>query len=91
MSLFPTATVTTVLTLPITGGTRFYQVLAYLPLAGDTTNYAAYALIAQDLTSTRIMTQVDGSKLAITLSGSTVRITQTSGITANVTAVANPI
>ena len=87
----PTATVTTVLTLPITGGTRFYQVLAYLPLAGDTTNYAAYALIAQDLTSTRIMTQVDGSKLAITLSGSTVRVTQTSGITANVTAVANPI
>ena len=65
--------------------------LAYLPLAGDTTNYAAYALIAQDLTSTRIMTQVDGSKLAITLSGSTVRVTQTSGITANVTAVANPI
>ena len=87
----PTATVTTVLTLPTTGGTKFYQVLAYLPLAGDTTNYAAYALITQDLTSTRIMTQVDGSRLAITLSGSAVRVTQTSGVTANVTAVANPI
>jgi len=63
-----TSTVTTVLTLPATGGTRFYQVLAYLPLAGDTIDYAAYALIAQDLTSNRIMTQVDGSRLAITLS-----------------------
>ena len=84
-------TATTVLTLPTTGGTRFYQVLVYLPLSGNTPAYAAYALIAQDLTSARIMTQVDGSRLAITLSGSNVQITQTSGITQNVTAVANPI
>lgn len=87
----PDNTATTVLSLPNTGGTRFYQVLAYLPLSGNTPAYAAYALIAQDLTSARIMTQVDGSRLAITLSGSNVQITQTSGITQNVTAVANPI
>ena len=84
-------TATTVLTLPTTGGTKFYQVLVSLPLTGNTPAYAAYAVIAQDLTSARIMTQIDGSRLAITLSGSNVQVTQTSGITQNVTAIANPI
>jgi hypothetical protein len=83
---------TTMFALPTTGGTRFYQVLAYLPLNGDTTNYAAYALIAQDLTSSRIITQVDGARLTITLSGSNVQVTQTSGANQDyVTAIANPI
>ena len=86
-----TSTATTAFALPTTGGTRFYQVLAYFPLSTDTVNYAAYALIAQDMTSTRIMSQVDGSRLFITLSGSNVQVTQTSGITQNVTIVAKPI
>lgn len=86
-----TSTATTAFALPTTGGTRFYQVLAYFPLNSDTVNYAAYALIAQDMTSTRIMSQVDGSRLFITLSGSNVQVTQTSGITQNVTIIAKPI
>lgn len=148
-------TVTTVLSLPNIGGTRFYQVFAYLPLVGNTPAYSAYAMISQDSTSNRIMTQVDGSRMFITLSSgasftaaiaattltvsvvtsgtiaigqvivgagvavgttitagsglswtvdtsqtvlstamvapSQVQVTQTSGITQNVTAVANPI
>ena len=151
----PTSTATTVLSLPNTGGTRFYQVFAYLPLTGNTPAYSAYAMITQDSTSNRIMTQVDGSRISITLSSgasftaaiaattltvsvvasgtiaigqvivgagvavgttitagsglswtvntsqtvlstamvapSQVQVTQTSGITQNVTAVANPI
>ena len=89
----PNNTATTAFALPTTGGTRFYQVLAFLPLCTDTVNYAAYALIAQDMTSTRIMSQVDGSRLFITLSGSNVQVTQTSGVVSgqNVTIVAKPI
>jgi hypothetical protein len=84
------STATTILTLPTTGS-NFYQVLVYLPLAGDTANYSAYAIVSQDLTSTRIMSQVNGTRMTISLVGQAIKATQTSGITQNITAIANAI
>ena len=84
------STATTILTLP-TVGSNFYQVLVYLPLAGDTANYSAYAVVSQDLTSTRIMSQVNGTRMVLSLVGQSIRATQTSGITQNITAIANAI
>lgn len=84
------STATTILTLP-TIGSNFYQVLVYLPLAGDTANYSAYAVVSQDLTSTRIMSQVNGTRMVLSLVGQAIKATQTSGITQNITAIANAI
>lgn len=84
------STATTILTLP-TVGSNFYQVLVYLPLAGDTANYSAYAIVSQDLTSTRIMSQVNGTRMTISLVGQSIKATQTSGIPQNITAIANAI
>ena len=84
------STATTILTLP-TVGSNFYQVLVYLPLAGDTANYSAYAVVSQDLTSTRIMSQVNGTRMVLSLVGQALKATQTSGITQNITAIANAI
>jgi len=85
----PNSTATTVLSLPNTGGTRFYQVFAYLPLAGNTPAYSAYAMITQDLTSNRIMTQVDGSRMFITLSSGASFTGSIAGTTLTVSAVAS--
>jgi len=85
----PNNTATTVLSLPNTGGTRFYQVFAYLPLVGNTPAYSAYAMITQDLTSNRIMTQVDGSRMFITLSSGASFTGSIAGTTLTVSAVAS--
>lgn len=81
---------TTVLTLPSTG-TNYYQVLVYLQNVGDTAHYSAYAVVAQDLSSARIMSQVNGSDMTISLVGLAIKATQTSGVVANVTAFASAI
>ena len=77
----PTGTATTVYTLPSSGHVKYFQVFIG-PGAGtaDTTNYAAYAIIAADSTA-RLMTVVQGGMLTISLSGLNIRITQGSGTT----------
>lgn len=81
----PNNAATTVLTLPSTGNSVF-QVFAYLPGAGAAATYGAYALIYQDLGTSRILSQVNGASLSITMSGQNVQVTQTSGVAQNVVA-----
>ena len=77
----PSATATTVYTLPSSGHIKYFQVFIG-PGAGtaDTANYAAYAIIAADSTA-RLMTVVQGGLVTISLSGLNIRITQGSGTT----------
>ena len=77
----PSATATTVYTLPSSGHIRYFQVFIG-PGQGtaDTNNYAAYAIIAADSTA-KLMTVVQGGLLTISLSGLNIRITQGSGTT----------
>lgn len=83
-SLIPTTTsctsgvATTVLTLPSTGN-NIYNVYAYIPNAGAATSYTATAIIAQATATSKIMSQVNGSLLTITLSGQNIQVTQSSG------------
>lgn len=80
-------TATTVLTLTNVGSNRFYHVAAYSPAVGA--NYAAYAVVYRDGTSAYIVSQTNGANLSITLSGLSVQVTQTSGITLSVFAKAS--
>ena len=82
-------TATTVLTLTNVGSNRFYNVVAYNPTNGAA--YAAYALVYRDGTNAYIISQTNGANLSITLSGLNVQVTQTSGITLNVSAKAAAI
>lgn len=81
---------TTVLTLPSTGNNMFH-VYAYLPGTGNAAAYGAYAVIYQDVASSRIMSQTNGSLLTITLSGQNVQVTQSSGATQAVYAMAQSL
>jgi hypothetical protein len=77
----PSATATTVYALPSSGQIRYFQV--FIGTGGgtaDTTNYAAYAIIAADSTA-RLMTVVQGGLMTISLSGLNIRVTQGSGVT----------
>jgi hypothetical protein len=81
---------TTVLTLPSTGN-NFYQVYAYIPLQGNATAYGAYAVIYQDLTTAKIISQTNGSLFTISLSGQNIQVTQTSGLSQLINIVAQVI
>ncbi len=72
---------TTIITLPNTGSPHaFYIVSVGLStVSNDATNYGAWALIATDGTSARILTQNNAPLQTITLSGLNVQTTQTSG------------
>jgi hypothetical protein len=70
-----TATATTVFSVESNG---LYQVTAFLANAGDAGNYAASAVVMSTGTGWRI-TADNGALLTITLSGSDVQLTQTSG------------
>lgn len=83
------ATPTTIITLPSVG-TRNYIVTACITGAGNAAAYNAWAMIGQDLGTSRILTQVNGSLLTITLSGQNVQVTQSSGVSATVAVRANP-
>lgn len=74
----PNATPTTGVTLPSTGAQN-YMVSVIAVGAGASTDYNAYAIIAQNLASSDIRTQEDGALLAITLVGQVVKVEQTSG------------
>jgi hypothetical protein len=77
-----TATATTIATLPnVTNGT--YIVSCGLA-AGDPTNYSAVSLVTVDATVLRITNLQTAAFMSITISGQTVRVTQTSGITQTV-------
>jgi hypothetical protein len=79
----PNNTATTVLTLPLTGS-NFYQIVAQIPSAGAASLYGAYAVIYQDTNTSRIVTQNNAPNMVLTLVSQEVKITQTSGVTANV-------
>lgn len=80
-------TPTTVLTLPSTGD-FFYNVYAYFPNAGPASDFGAWAVVYKTGSSTRILTQQNGSVLSLTLSGLNVVATQTAGGPINIAAVA---
>ncbi len=79
----PNNTATTVLTLPLVGN-NVYQVVAWIPGTGAASVYGVYAVIYQDLNTSRIVTQNNSVIMTLTLSGQNVQITQTSGVTASV-------
>jgi hypothetical protein len=81
---------TGILTLPSTGN-NFYQVYAYLASTGNATAYGAYAVVYQDLTTSKIISQTNGTLLTITLSGQIIQVTQSSGSAQFVSAVAQVI
>lgn len=91
----PTATTTTMLTLPAAEPAVFvsyYHVTAYIPGGvGDPANYAAYALVAVDSGVARVITNIPATRMTISLSGLNVQITQTSGAPAIVTCKASKI
>lgn len=86
----PNNTATTVLQLPTTGN-RMLQIAAYIPAVGAATLFGGYAVIYQDMNTARIMTQVNGPDLVISLSGMNVQVTQTAGSTQNVAAIASAL
>lgn len=91
----PNNTATTILTLPAsTPGvfTIVYQVVASIPGGvGDPNNYCAYALIAVDTGVAIIKQNLPGVKLAISLSGLNVQVTQTSGNPQSITCKASKV
>lgn len=79
----PNNTATTVLTLPSVGN-NFYQVVGNIPGTGAASVYGVYAVIYQDLNTSRIVMQNNSLLMTLTLSGQNVQITQTSGVAASV-------
>lgn len=77
------ATPTTLFTLP---GNGMYHVFVYGvgPIANDTINYSAYAVILKEGTSQRIAIQNNAVLNTITLSGANVQATQASGDVQNI-------
>lgn len=86
----PNNTATTVITLPATGN-NFYQVTCYSPGAGNANAFGAYAVVFQDGGTSRIVSQVNGTILSITLVGQEIRVTQTAGVAITVFAAAKAI
>ncbi len=72
---------TTIYTLPDSGtAISLYIVSATITSpSASPANYAAYAIIAVENGATKIMTQVNGGLMTITLSGMDVQVTQSSG------------
>lgn len=61
-----------------------YLVFAFASAAGSA-NYTAFATVLNEGSDARIVTGSNGSLLTLTLSGTSVQATQTSGITSSVT------
>jgi len=78
----PTATATTLYTITTYGLYTFYVDL--LNGIGAPVNYSAYAIICFDSATARILQQTNGTNLLLTLSGNSLQVTQTSGISQNI-------
>jgi hypothetical protein len=64
----------------VSGSLGMYQVFACLPSTGVGTAYKAHAIIGWDATGAGYISGTNGANLTITLSGSNVQVTQTSGV-----------
>jgi hypothetical protein len=64
----------------VSGSIGMYQVFVCLPSIGAGTAYKAYAIIGWDATGAGYISGTNGANLTITLSGSNVQVTQTSGV-----------
>jgi hypothetical protein len=85
-----TGTATSAVTLPATG-TRNYVVSAFLPGAASASNYNAIAFIAQNVNTSVILSQTNGTLLTITLVSGVIKVTQSSGTTQSVQVICNPL
>jgi hypothetical protein len=79
----PTGVATTVYSIPsgVNGG---FYVVAFLNSSGNPNNFTAAATVIFDGTDGRIVAN-NGGQMTLTLSGSDIQVTQTSGVTQTVT------
>ena len=68
----------------VSGSIGMYQVFACLPSAGAGTTYKAQAIIGWDALGAGYISGANGASLSISLSGSNVQVTQTSGVNQSV-------
>lgn len=83
-------TPTTVITLPSSATpvafVSIYQIHAYIPGGvGDPNNYVALMTVAVDTGVARILSNISGTKMVLSMSGLNVQATQTSGAPASIT------
>ena len=86
----PSATPTTIFTIP-NGAVSMYLVSANIGSVGDAANYSAFAIIAADGATARIVSGTNAPLQTITLSGLNVQSTQSSGATRAINLTATKI
>ena len=76
----------TLYTLPNVSGTTAMYLITAAAYVGDATNFSAYAVVATDVTSSRVLASAGSLGVTITMSGLNVQLTNTAGGTISATA-----